>query len=98
MATYTRANAWNYGGTFDNKDLYWYAIGVQAMMDLALNDPASWCFFAAIHGEYVTPDNDPGRFPGWGNIPGLPKVPTAPLPGTQRYKNLLKSLGTVSQE
>jgi tyrosinase len=80
MATYTRANAWNNRGTFDNKDLYWYAIGVRAMMDRALNDPASWWFFAAIHGEYVTPDNDPGKFPGWGYIPGVPKVPTTPLP------------------
>jgi len=80
MATYTRANAWNQGGTFDNKDLYWYAVGVQAMMNRALNDPASWWFFAAIHGEYVTADNDPGKFPGWGYIPGQPKVPSAPLP------------------
>jgi tyrosinase len=56
------------------------------MMDLALNDPASWWFFAAIHGEYVTPDNDPGRFPGWGYIPGLPKVPTAPLPAPNVIK------------
>jgi tyrosinase len=80
MATFTRANAWNSGGTLDNKDLYWYAIGVRAMMARALNDPASWWFFAAIHGEYVTPDNDPGKFPGWGYIPGVPKVPTKPLP------------------
>jgi tyrosinase len=80
MAKFTRPNAWNHGGTFDNKHLYWYAIGVRAMMSRALNDPASWWFFAAIHGEYVTPDNDPGTFPGWGYIPGQPKVPTTPLP------------------
>ncbi|HVV71306.1 MAG TPA: tyrosinase family protein, partial [Verrucomicrobiae bacterium] len=80
MATYTRANAWNNGGTFDNKDLYWYAIGVRAMMARALNDTASWWIFAAIHGEYVTPANDAGQFPGWAYIPGVPKVPTTPLP------------------
>jgi len=80
MAKYTRANAWNNGGTFSNNDLHWYAIGVRAMMNRQLNDSASWWFFAAIHGEYVTPANDPGSFPGWGYIPGVPKVPTTPLP------------------
>lgn len=86
MATYTRTNAWKNGGTFNNKDLYWYAVGVQAMMKRALNDPASWWFFAAIHGEYVTPGNDPGKFPGWGYLPGVPNVPTKPLP-TDRVVN-----------
>lgn len=82
MVRYTRRNAWNDHGTLDNKDLYWYAIGVRAMMARALNDPASWWFFAAIHGEYVTPTNipNPPEFPGWAFIPGVPKVPTAPLP------------------
>ena len=28
MAKFTRANAWNKGGTFDNTDLLWYAKGV----------------------------------------------------------------------
>jgi tyrosinase len=86
MATYRRANAWNDGGTFNNKDLYWYAIGVRTMMARALDDPASWWFFAAIHGEYVTPDNDPGKFPGWAYIPGVPKVPTTPLPASRVVK------------
>jgi tyrosinase len=80
VAKFTRRNAWNNSGTFDNKDLYWYAIGVRAMMNRALDDPASWWFFAAIHGEYVTPQNNPGQFPGWGSIPGQPHVPTTPLP------------------
>lgn len=80
MTAYTRADAWNHGGTFDNQDLYWYAMGVRAMMARALDDPASWWFFAAIHGEYVTPTNNLGQFPGWAYIPGVPKVPTAPLP------------------
>ncbi len=86
MANFTRANAWNKGGTFDNQDLYWYAIGVRTMMARSLDDPASWWFFAAIHGEYVTADNDPGKFPGWGYIPGVPKVPTTPLPKPNAVK------------
>lgn len=86
MATFMRANAWNNGGNFDNKDLYWYAIGVRAMMDRALNDSASWWFFAAIHGEYVTPDNDPGKFPRWRYISGMPKVPITPLPAPNVVK------------
>ena len=53
MATYTRVNAWNNGGTFANTDLLWYAKGVAAMQARALDDPSSWWFFAAIHGEYV---------------------------------------------
>jgi tyrosinase len=84
MASYIRANAWNNGGTFDNKDLYWYAIGVRAMMARALNDSSSWWFFAAIHGEYVT--KDPRKFPGWGYIPGVPKVPITPLPEDEVIK------------
>ena len=31
MAQFTRANAWNNGGTFDNEVLLWYAKGVGAM-------------------------------------------------------------------
>jgi len=50
------------------------------MMARALNEPASWWFFGAIHGEYVTPANNPGAFPGWAFIPGVPKVPVTPLP------------------
>ena len=83
MATYTRSNAWNNGGTFDNTDLLWYARGVGAMQARGLNDPSSWWFFAAIHGEYVTPlslQNDQ-VFP-WSNIPTPPSVPTAPQPAT----------------
>jgi tyrosinase len=76
MATYTRSNAWNNGGTFANSDLLWYAKGVGAMMARALNDPASWWFFAAIHGEYVTENG----FPGWGSLPAPPAVPTTPVP------------------
>ena len=78
MATYTRANAWNNGGTFDNTDLLWYAKGVGAMQARQLSDPSSWWFFAAIHGEYVTTSG----FPGWGSLPAPPPVPTTPTPST----------------
>jgi tyrosinase len=78
MATYTRKNAWNNGGTFDNPDLLWYAKGVGAMQTRKLNETASWWFFAAIHGEYVTTGDK--QFPGWGFLPSPPNVPTTPLP------------------
>ncbi|HKS30622.1 MAG TPA: tyrosinase family protein [Pyrinomonadaceae bacterium] len=84
MATYTRNNAWNNDGTFDNPDLLWYAKGVGVMQSRALDDPNSWWFFAAIHGEYVDPNTPwyttPPAFPDWGFIPGPPQVPTTPLP------------------
>jgi len=76
MATYTRANAWNQGGTFTNKDLLWYAKGVAAMQARKLDDTASWWFFAAMHGEYIAQDG----FPGWGALPAPPQVPVTPLP------------------
>ena len=83
MAAFTRANAWNNGGTFANTDLLWYAKAVGAMQARALDDSSSWWFFAAIHGEYVTPQSlqDPQVFP-WRNIPAPPAVPVAPLPST----------------
>jgi hypothetical protein len=31
MATFTRNNAWNQNGTFNNPDLLWYAKGVGVM-------------------------------------------------------------------
>jgi len=88
MATYTRKNAWNNNGDFTNLDLLWYAKGVRKMMGRALNDPASWWFYAAIHGEYVNPNNswykkNPARFPDWGFITPAPQVPTTPLPTSQ---------------
>lgn len=84
MTNFTRANAWNDGGTFSNTDLLWYAKGVGKMMEREINDPASWWFFAAIHGEYVNPDTawypNPPAFPAWGLITAQPTVPTTPLP------------------
>ncbi|GAB2920164.1 tyrosinase family protein [Paraburkholderia jirisanensis] len=84
MTTYIRNDAWNSDGTFNNTDLLWYARGVGKMMTRALNDPASWWFFAAIHGEYVNPNTgwypSPPSFPGWGFAKSPPTVPTQPLP------------------
>ena len=78
MATYTRANAWNNGGTFANPDLLWYAKGVGVMQARQLDDPSSWWFFAALHGEYVVGS----RFPAWGSLPAPPSVPATPRPAT----------------
>src|SRR5690242_6609430 len=82
MATYTRANAWNNGGTFANTDLLWYAKGVAAMQALPLDNLNSWWFFAAIHGEYVKDTS----FPGWGYLPSPPAVPTTPQPSQSVWK------------
>ncbi len=73
---YTRNNAWDNNGTFQNTSLLWYAKGVGIMQTRALDDLNSWWFFAAIHGEYLNETN----YPGWGSIPGPPQVPTTPLP------------------
>lgn len=83
MATYTRANAWNNGGSFANTDLLWYAKAVGVMQSRNLDDSSSWWFFGAIHGEYVTPQSlqDPNAFP-WKDIPSPPAVPITPLPNT----------------
>jgi tyrosinase len=76
MATFTRRNTWNSGGTFTNLDLLWYAKGVGAMQARAINDPASWWFFAAIHGQYLQDPKVPIYFAnGWGAIPSPPSVP-----------------------
>src|SRR5215469_3092273 len=76
MATYTRANAWDQGGTFANTNLLWYAKGVAAMQARKLDDTASWWFFAAMHGEYIATKG----FPGWGGLAAPPQVPVKPLP------------------
>ena len=84
MAKYIRKNAWNDGGELTNQDLFWYAKGVGKMMSRSLNDPGSWWYFAAIHGEYVNPKNpwytNPPAYPDWGFLPPPPSVPTTPLP------------------
>ncbi len=83
MALYTRTNAWDGGGTFEqNATLLWYAKGVGVMMSRMLSDPSSWWFFAAIHGEYVSM----GRFPGWVSIPPPPSVEATPTPVVQVWQ------------
>ena len=86
MAKYTRANAWNHGGTFANPDLLWYAKGVGVLQTRALDDYSSWWFFAALHGEYIKET----AFPGWGALPHPPDTPTTPAPAAtvwQKYWN-----------
>lgn len=77
MATYTRKNAWNQGGTFNNNDLIWYAKGVGVMQSKKLNDPNSWWFYAAMHSYYF---NYYHSFPDWNYITESPKVPATPMP------------------
>jgi tyrosinase len=83
MANFTRTNAWNNGGTFDNPDLLWYAKGVGVMQSRTLDAPNSWWFFAAIHGQEIALT----EFPGWGSLPAPPQVPTTPVP-SQSLKDL----------
>lgn len=84
MASFTRANAWNNDGTFDNTDLLWYAKAVGVMQSRQLDDQHSWWFFAAMHGEYVTPDSVAAAAGQgvllWKDIPAPPTVPVTPLP------------------
>ncbi|RQR50944.1 tyrosinase family protein [Burkholderia sp. Bp9126] len=84
MANYVRNDAWNAGGDFSNQDLLWYARGVGKMMARSLDDPASWWFFGAIHGEYLTAATTrkipPNTYPRWSEIKSPPSVPTTPLP------------------
>jgi tyrosinase len=84
MPVFTRKNAWNNNGTFDNPDLLWYAKGVGVMQSRQISDPTSWWFYGAIHGQYITDNDGPGPaptdYPNWGKIPGPPNVPVTPLP------------------
>lgn len=76
MANFTRNNAWDNGGTLEgNSDLLWYAIGVGQMMQRSINDPKSWWYFAAIHGDG----------PEWAGITAPPQVPPLPSPDLQGW-------------
>src|ERR1700722_9425722 len=70
MAKFTRKNAWNNNGTFENPDLLWYAKGVQMMQSLPISDPTSWWFYAAIHGQYLKNEITDPRYLylNWKNI------------------------------
>ena len=74
MATFTRKNAWNNNGTFDNTDLLWYAKAVRVMQDLPISNPNSWWFYAAIHGEFLlNPITNPQYlYLNWVNITYIP--------------------------
>ncbi|MCT2562855.1 tyrosinase family protein [Chryseobacterium herbae] len=82
MAKFTRKNAWEYEGTFNNPDLLWYAKAVGVMQSRTLNDENSWWFFAAMHGEQM----GGSTFPNWNVIPGPPNIPTSPLPDPDTMK------------
>jgi tyrosinase len=80
-ALFTRKNAWNNGGTFDNPDLLWYAKAVKIMQARPISDPTSWWFYAAIHGQFLLPGSmipapRPGkkdyRFLNWINLQYIP--------------------------
>ena len=82
MTQFTRKNAWdaNNGGQFKSTDgsytdLYWYAKGVQVMQSKPINDPTSWWFYAAIHGEFLlNPITDPKyTYLNWTNISYIPQ-------------------------
>lgn len=70
MTTFTRKNAWNQNGTFDNPDLLWYAKAVAVMQSRPISDPTSWWFYAAVHGEYLLQQytNPQYTYLNWPNI------------------------------
>jgi tyrosinase len=75
MTTFTRRNAWDNNGTFDNKDLYWYAKAVQVMQSRPITDSTSWWFYAGIHGQYLLkqftaprPGDPDNRYLNWPNV------------------------------
>lgn len=84
MTTFTRRNAWNNGGTFDNPDLLWYAKAVGKMQSLGIDKCNSWWFYAAMHGQNFI--NQPSGYPNWADIPAPPAVPTSPLPSDADIK------------
>ncbi len=58
---YTRKNVWGAEilGAFTGPDgtytdLYWYARAIQVMQKKPIQNPKSWWFYAAMHGEYLT--------------------------------------------
>lgn len=87
MEKFLRKNAWNKEGTFENPDLLWYAKAVAEMQSRKLDDPTSWWFFAAIHGENIA--GDPSGI-DWNTIKSPPEVPVSPVPPisiTDKYWN-----------
>ncbi len=75
MATYTRANAWNNGGTIANTDLLWYAKGVAVMQARALDDPS-----LVVLRRHTRRIRGYQRVPRVGSLPVPPSVPATPQP------------------
>lgn len=74
MTNYLRQNAWdaNNDGQFEDQSgnptqLYWYAKAVQIMQSRPIEDPSSWWFYGAIHGEYLI-TTPPQSYLRWKNI------------------------------
>ncbi len=85
MAQDTRKNAWINNGTF--------AISTcsgtprrSRYAGQALDDTASWYFFATIHGQYVNQQGPTPGYPDWGYLPAPPPVPNSPKPSTSVVK------------
>lgn len=90
MTTFTRKNAWNNNGTFENPDLLWYAKAVQVMQSKPIEDATSWWFYAAVHGQYLVNNNNgepPVGYPNWTDIPYIPVgAKLSSLPPAQVYE------------
>ncbi|HEV2696090.1 MAG TPA: hypothetical protein VG347_24590, partial [Verrucomicrobiae bacterium] len=54
---YIRSDISKSKGDFSNQNIVWYAVGVNKMMQRTLDDPASWWYFGAIHGDALQPKN-----------------------------------------
>lgn len=63
--------------------IVWYAVGVNAMMQRPITDPASWWYFAAIHGEDIGA-TDQGM-PGWRKLIAPPSVVWGTFGGGSPY-------------
>ncbi len=68
--TLTRRNAHKDGGTFKNSDLLWYAKAVGVMKSRPVNDPTSWWFYAAMHGQKLNKKQE--GYPDWTFIESIP--------------------------
>jgi len=92
MSNYLRKNAWdaNNGGQFTDKSneftaLFWYAKAVQVMQSRPIENPTSWWFYAAIHGEFLINEiKDPNyKYLNWKNISYIsPKADLTALPSS----------------
>lgn len=75
---YIRNDISTSSGNFSDPDIVWYTVGVNAMMQRSLSDSASWWYFAAIHGQWVTRTSKFSR--SWAQVDAPAAVPTTPVP------------------